>query len=303
MFDISFFRQNPLPFYTLAHELYPGKYRPTYAHCFVRLLHDKGLLLKLFTQNIDCLEREAGVPEDQIIEAHGSFAKQRCIECRTEFPGDLMREHVSNMEVPHCPVPNCNGLVKPDIVFFGESLPQDFHRNAFLPSQADLGIVMGTSLTVYPFAGLAQGFRDAVPRLLINNERVGDFGYVPQDVVLLGEIDDKVRQFVAELGWTEELNALWQRMNPSKALSKKQEEKKSRDEAFREHLDSVTKEIDERLKIWDEHKTNMVAQLAREGQKSIKIDKPEPDAKTPLVLEREEGGLDHVFPHFKANKL
>ena len=62
VFDISFFRDNPLPFYHLAHELYPGKYRPTIAHCFVRLLSDKGLLLKLFTQNIDCLEREAGVP-------------------------------------------------------------------------------------------------------------------------------------------------------------------------------------------------------------------------------------------------
>ena len=64
----------------LAHELYPGKYRPTIAHAFIRLLSDKGLLLKLFTQNIDCLEREAGVPDDKIIEAHGSFAQQRCIE-------------------------------------------------------------------------------------------------------------------------------------------------------------------------------------------------------------------------------
>ena len=80
VFDISFFRDNPLPFYMLAHELYPGKYRPTIAHSFIRLLSDKGLLLKLFTQNIDCLERKAGVPDDKIIEAHGSFAQQHCIE-------------------------------------------------------------------------------------------------------------------------------------------------------------------------------------------------------------------------------
>lgn len=80
IFDISFFRNNPLPFYTLAHELYPGKHRPTIAHSFVRMLSDKGILLKLFTQNIDCLEREAGIPDYQIVEAHGSFARQRCIE-------------------------------------------------------------------------------------------------------------------------------------------------------------------------------------------------------------------------------
>jgi hypothetical protein len=66
-----------LPFYTLAQELYPGKYRPTITHSFIRLLYEKGLLLKLFTQNIDCLEREAGVPEEYIVEAHGSFA--RCV--------------------------------------------------------------------------------------------------------------------------------------------------------------------------------------------------------------------------------
>jgi NAD-dependent histone deacetylase SIR2 len=75
VFDISYFRDKPEPFYTLAQELYPGKYRPTITHSFITLLHKKGLLLKLFTQNIDCLEREAGVPGDTIIEAHGSFAK------------------------------------------------------------------------------------------------------------------------------------------------------------------------------------------------------------------------------------
>jgi NAD+-dependent protein deacetylase SIR2 len=75
VFDISYFRNNPLPFYTLAQELYPGKYRPTITHSFITLLHKKGLLLKLFTQNIDCLEREAGVPDELIVEAHGSFAR------------------------------------------------------------------------------------------------------------------------------------------------------------------------------------------------------------------------------------
>ncbi len=184
VFDISYFRQNPLPFYTLAHELYPGKFRPTIAHSFIRLLYDKGLLLKLFTQNVDCLEREAGVPEELIVEAHGSFAQsvhcgvmrraailtmacqpsQRCIDCYKPFPGDRMRAAVESKQVPRCSDASCNGLVKPDIVFFGEQLPQDFFLNRTLPAAADLCIVMGTSLSVQPFAGLPGTCAEGVPR-------------------------------------------------------------------------------------------------------------------------------------------
>ena len=72
--------------------------------------------MKLFTQNIDCLEREAGVPDEKILEAHGSFARQRCIDCKTRYPDDLMKEAVTSNRVPHCVMPQCNGLVKPDIV-------------------------------------------------------------------------------------------------------------------------------------------------------------------------------------------
>ena len=113
----------------------------------MRLLSDKGILLKLFTQNIDCLERAAGVPDEKIVEAHGSFARQRCIECKTTYPEDLMKSSITKREVPHCLTPQCNGLVKPDIVFFGEALPENFHTNRMIPSTADLCIVMGTSLS------------------------------------------------------------------------------------------------------------------------------------------------------------
>jgi len=57
IFDIDFFQQNPRPFYTLAKELYPGKFYPNYVHYFLRLLHEKGVLSRVYTQNIDGLER------------------------------------------------------------------------------------------------------------------------------------------------------------------------------------------------------------------------------------------------------
>ena len=164
VFDISYFRQNPLPFYTLAHELYPGKYHPTITHSFVRLLSNKDLLLKLFTQNIDCLEREAGVPGEKIVEAHGSFARQACIDCQTSYPDDLMKKTIQEKSVPRCIRPECDGLVKPDIVFFGEQLPREFHMHRTLPADADLCIILGTSLSVQPFASLPSFCREEVPR-------------------------------------------------------------------------------------------------------------------------------------------
>jgi NAD-dependent histone deacetylase SIR2 len=80
VFDISYFRNNPEPFYVLAKELYPGKFNPTVAHAFIALLEEKYMLQMLFTQNIDCLERKAGVPDEKIVEAHGKSRKLLDVE-------------------------------------------------------------------------------------------------------------------------------------------------------------------------------------------------------------------------------
>lgn len=120
VFDICFFRRNPAPFYLLAKELAPGLFRPTPTHSFIRLLADKGLLGMCFTQNIDTLERMAGVPADKLVEAHGSFASNACIECKKPFDDAKMREAVEKQTAPHCE--KCGGLVKPNITFFGEGV-------------------------------------------------------------------------------------------------------------------------------------------------------------------------------------
>lgn len=267
VFDISFFRNNPLPFYTLAHELYPGKYRPTLSHSFVRLLSDKGLLLKLFTQNIDCLEREAGVPDESIIEAHGSFARQRCIECKTPYPEDLMKEAITKCEVPHCSNRQCNGPVKPDIVFFGEQLPDAFHKNRGLPRCADLCIVLGTSLTVQPFASLPGSCSENVPRLLINSERVGDLGCRADDVLLLGDCDDGVRKLASALGWKEELETLWNKTKPSKDSAKPIIGEKTKDEALEDDIALLTNEVDKSLKLASDHSCEVRDRLLNKEEK------------------------------------
>ncbi|CDO77132.1 hypothetical protein BN946_scf184657.g7 [Trametes cinnabarina] len=207
VFEINYFRENPVPFYTLARELYPGRFRPTLTHTFVKLLSDHSLLDTCFTQNIDTLERLAGVPDDKIVEAHGSFASQHCIECHASVDGAQMRKAVEAGDIVRCG--ECGGLVKPDIVFFGESLPPAFHKSVPRLRSADLLIVIGTSLTVQPFASLTALVPEGCPRVLINMDPAGDIGTRPDDVVLLGRCDEIVRDLCRELGWEEELDREW----------------------------------------------------------------------------------------------
>ncbi|KAL8707476.1 MAG: hypothetical protein Q9220_007508 [cf. Caloplaca sp. 1 TL-2023] len=260
---MSYFRSNPLPFYTLAHELYPNRFAPTISHYFIRLLADKGLLLKLFTQNIDSLERAAGVPDDKIIEAHGSFARQRCIECQGEYPDNLMEQAIEKRDVPRCTRIGCNGLVKPDIVFFGEALPDTFHQNRLLPSSADLAIIMGTSLAVQPFASLPGCCSEGVPRLLLNLERVGGLGSRPDDVLLLGDCDEGVRKLARALGWLEELEALAKTQDPKQNHNGKPANSRTLlDSTLDDEIAKITKEVENSLHLSSELRSSIQTDLS-----------------------------------------
>jgi len=287
VFDISYFRQHPEPFYVLAKELYPGKFFPTIAHSFIALLDEKSMLQMLFTQNIDCLERRAGVPGDKIVEAHGSFATQRCIDCLTEYPDDRMKEAVEHGDVPHCIVPQCNGLVKPDIVFFGQPLPESFHRNRHVPATADLVIVMGTSLTVQPFASLPGFASEGTPRILINKEIVGDLGTRPDDVLVLGDCDEGVRKLADALGWRDELEQMWLevngKINQNEAERLKEQKHLSKDEELEAEIEKLTEEVDAALKISKDHTDRVNKYLDKSsssGSSSAATPKPSDSSKS-----------------------
>ena len=225
IFTLNYFRRNPKPFFVLAKELYPGQYDGTKCHYFIRLLHEKGMLLRNYTQNIDTLEISTGLPEDSLVFAHGSFASASCIECHHTHTREWVKEEVFADRIPKCQKCDKKGLVKPDIVFFGENLPDRFFDLAKQDfPKADLLIVMGTSLTVYPFAGLISKVGFNTPRVLINRDPVGaatpmmlmrghlgfDFGgnHNTRDVPLLGDCQDTVQQLVQLLGWEEDFNKL-----------------------------------------------------------------------------------------------
>lgn len=209
IFEINFFHHNPKPFFALAKELYPGNYRPNLTHYFVQLLHENGQLLRMYTQNIDGLERLAGIPPKMLVEAHGTFATATCIICQSVFEGEDLRPDVMKGAVPKCPT--CKGIIKPDIVFFGEELPKHFFKYLKDFPRADLLIIMGTSLEVEPFASLAGAVRKSIPRLLINRDVVGPFAWGtprPNDVVHQGDVISGVRILTDTLGWTQKLEAL-----------------------------------------------------------------------------------------------
>lgn len=276
VFDISFFREKPEPFYVLAKELYPGKFYPTITHAFIALLNEKHKLRMLFTQNIDCLERQAGVPEELIVEAHGSFATHRCIECKTEFPEDMMKDAVDKSIVPHCLVPQCNGLVKPDIVFFGEALPERFHQNVRMIYAADLAIVMGTSLSVAPFATLPQLASEGVPRLLINKDPVGDFGSRTDDVMLLGDCDSGVRKLADALGWRDELEQLWLevggKVEESEAARLREIRKAmTKDELLQAEIEKITEEVAGTLQVSKDHMDSVIQALQKKQASAAKL--------------------------------
>ena len=173
IFDIDYFAKDARPFFLLARELFPGRCKPSDTHFFIRLLHEKGLLLRVFTQNIDCLERVSGLPESMIVEAHGSFHSATCLSCRKHVSKEVVRSAIFS-DPPSIPplCPHCHdGIVKPDIVFFGEPMPEIFFEQSALdfPS-ADLLIVLGTSLQVFPFALLVNKVRNHAPRLFVNRD-------------------------------------------------------------------------------------------------------------------------------------
>ncbi|XP_032127355.1 NAD-dependent protein deacetylase sirtuin-3, mitochondrial isoform X2 [Sapajus apella] len=157
IFELPFFFYNPKPFFTLAKELYPGNYKPNVTHYFLRLLHDKGLLLRLYTQNIDGLERASGIPASKLVEAHGTFASATCTVCRRPFPGEdfWVEPFASLTEAVRSSVPRL--LINWDLVG-----PLAWHPRS--RDVAQLGDVVQSVERLVELLGWTEEMRDLVQR-------------------------------------------------------------------------------------------------------------------------------------------
>ncbi len=165
-----------------AHETHRNA-KPNIGHYFVQALDAKDKLIGLITQNVDGLHSMAGLPEDKIVELHGSHRKVTCLECNKTFdPDEVLKRLVGDFSAPRCDA--CGGILKPATISFGQAMPQDAMRQAQeWTERARVFIVMGSSLQVQPAASFPLiAKRNGALLAIINREptlldRYSDFSY------------------------------------------------------------------------------------------------------------------------------
>ena len=160
----SFYRSKPKEFYRFYKNkmLFPDA-KPNPAHLALAKLEEMGKLKAVITQNIDGLHQAAG--SKSVLELHGSVRRNHCTRCMKFFSLEEMISSMGEDGIPRC---TCGGVIKPDVVLYEESLDDSvLSKSVAYISQADLLIIGGTSLTVYPAAGLIDYYRGS-KMVLIN---------------------------------------------------------------------------------------------------------------------------------------
>jgi NAD-dependent deacetylase len=154
IFDIDYFEKDPSFFYNASSSFIYNidKKQPSVVHNVLSCFEKRGFLKSIITQNIDLLHEKAG--SSYVIEIHGSPKIHYCLRCAgIRMPYDEAADIVQRNELPRCP--KCERVLKPAITFFGENLPADALAEATAEAEAaDLMLILGTSLTVFPAAGL-----------------------------------------------------------------------------------------------------------------------------------------------------
>ncbi len=170
----SFFNANPVEFYRFYRKkLIIKNVEPNTAHIQLAKMEQKGKLKAVITQNIDGLHQKAG--SKNVFELHGSTLRNFCMNCGAKYDVDFISESENSPDkLPHCA--KCNGLVKPDVVLYEESLDQNIINGAINAIRnADTIIVGGTSLVVYPAAGLIDYFSGKNMILINKSETSSDY--------------------------------------------------------------------------------------------------------------------------------
>ena len=166
----SLYERKPEYFFWFYREkMMPLGFEPNITHKVLARWEEEGKLTAVVTQNIDGLHQKAG--SKTVYELHGSVLRNYCTRCRKFYPAEFVRDAEG---VPKC---TCGGVVKPDVVLYEEGLNEDtIEKSIMAIERADLLIVAGTSLTVYPAAGLIDYYRGN-RLVLINRDETPYDGY------------------------------------------------------------------------------------------------------------------------------
>ena len=185
--SLSTFRTAPERFFhwfqPLASRIFNAQPNP--AHLALAEFERSGHLQAIVTQNIDGLHQKAG--SQHVIEMHGTLRTLSCTNCFQQFEsGPFLHPYIETGKIPQCL--NCNGILKPDVILFGEQLPQSaWHEAQRAARQCDLMVVAGSSLEVLPVAGLPMQALDRGAHLIIINN-APTYLNVRADVVILDDV-------------------------------------------------------------------------------------------------------------------
>lgn len=175
--SIAGFKRNPEPFWNFAQELLlANDVKPNPGHIALAELENSGIIKKIITQNIDFLHQRAG--SKKVLELHGTLNMATCLECNKRYNWKDLVPVIKAGNIPECD--NCkSNKIKPDIVFFGERLPEDELNQAWTAAErSDLMIVIGTSLAVYPVASLPSITKEKGGKLIYINCDSGQQDYL-----------------------------------------------------------------------------------------------------------------------------
>jgi len=194
---IDVFRRDPTRFWSYYRPRFGmlSEKEPNPAHEALAELESRGLLDAVITQNIDRLHRKAG--SRRVIEVHGTIETSSCLDCGESYPLERVDDLFDEEGVARCR--GCGGPVKPDVVLFGELLPERAMDEAVaFAAEAQLLLCVGSSLEVYPVAGLPSITRNSGGRIAIVTK--GPTPYDGEaDVRLGGDVVDELRALVAAL--------------------------------------------------------------------------------------------------------
>jgi len=193
---IDTFRKDPAQYWTYSLNHRRTDAEPNRAHRALVDLERRGQLRAVITQNTDGLHQKAG--SGHVVELHGSSHEVVCLDCDARFP----REQVDRMNREHCPpsCPACGGrFLKPTVVLFGEALPVRALRDAqTLAMAADVVLIVGSSLQVYPAAGIPRLAREHGAELCIINAEPTAFDHLAA-VAIHGKAGEILPQVVRRI--------------------------------------------------------------------------------------------------------
>lgn len=181
-FDIDYFLISPKYFYNFIKDFIVliDKTKPTFTHKFLYKLEETKKLKGIITQNIDMLHEKAG--SKNIINIHGSIEEWFCIECQKSYSLLEVKKKLFENDIPKCDL--CDGLIRPDIVFFKESV-KGYDLAVEWVSSADLLLIIGTSLKVYPASYLpilTQGKKVIVNKGDISLSHLNEYIHINEDI-------------------------------------------------------------------------------------------------------------------------